>query len=1310
MKTNRICKSTVSLLLVFMMLMSMLTVGIVNAGAAETDVAETGATITGGTTFYLKADFWDASDATERYAAFFCNGSSTEAWYSAEGPNDDGYYWVTVNSGESHANIIWCRMNGAATANNWDNKWNQTGDIVWDGTSNLFTISQWDGQTSGWSTYTPTDTPSGDPTTLKKLYFMDNSSDGYMTDEDADIYAKFDNESKAKAMKQRVDTISGKTLWSIKVPDGASSVVFTRRNKLGSTLGSGTWSVPLSDKTSGYFKGAGSGSGSWENDESTFSPSSDDDIANFWYGVWVDTKGEGNGTDAVRWWKDSSGKYHIFLPTHTPDTFKLYTSFDSFAVNNVTASKNNPVDISSITYDTSYSYTSSAGNGTIVFHKSANVSSLMLFTDDQLWTDTIYSSISDVSGYKDGIETKGNIYLYDKDGNLVNNVVTDEEDQTVLKKIKGRGNSSFEASMRMYGKYAYNFNLDERVSLVDGATATKKWCLLANNVDHSMLRNTFAYNLANDIGLAYSPKTRHVDVFDNGEYIGAYTIIEKVEYGKKTLMNGLVSLDDEHEAWYEDYNASIGNEDFDDYDKEAIKSVGSSSSPQTYTAPSGKVYNYKYWTSDIEGFTYEHADDTFKTEFNFLLEHELSDRYYNEASWFQSPYTGQYVVVKYPEFATQKEMKWAMDMYDKLEKAAYETNTLASIEAAADAESFAKVYLIQELGLNLDSCATSYYIYNDRAANKLVAGPVWDYDWSFGSYHKTKITYNGTSSSLDNPRQMFVKYKDINNNNSGGQSGKRNLQAQLTTVSDYWTLCKEIWTNDVEPAIKTYVDEDTADSTDTGIILGWMNDIEASAEMNNIRWDHTYENDEDEDWGTKLTSNYNKGSYDFKEGTGNSSGSATKAFKNTVYYLNDWLKTRMDYMSDDGGLYDESLLNPYELKSVTLNTTQSGANVTVSVDFDATYNDVQITNDYKRFELYVNGKLEGDYAITDTPVITLGENEETSFYVIAYLRDDKDAYNMTSDTKKLTYVVTGPEYKVENVEFTAVQSDNEATVTITPSATVTADGVAVPAQYTIYLNGAVLTTETFEKMPSYEVSLVEGKVNEIYIKVSPVADTTVSGTSITQKFSYNVPVDKVAVTINFKSSSSYRYIPKIKVGDNEAVAMTQKADGFIGKNSSQTQSYYWYTAEVEVEKDAETSVVFTNAYALNGSTKVVGTENAEYYLAVDNLNDGATVVDLTEFNTTDGEYILNFCQSASHMVYSSADDPEVAQTSIDGTTYKLGDVTGDGKTNISDATTMQLALAEKETLTETGEDLADFNLDTQNSIMDVTLFQNYIAR
>ena len=52
MKTKRICKSTVSMILALIMLVSMFTVAFVNTSAAETDVAQTG-----GTNVYFKGSF-----------------------------------------------------------------------------------------------------------------------------------------------------------------------------------------------------------------------------------------------------------------------------------------------------------------------------------------------------------------------------------------------------------------------------------------------------------------------------------------------------------------------------------------------------------------------------------------------------------------------------------------------------------------------------------------------------------------------------------------------------------------------------------------------------------------------------------------------------------------------------------------------------------------------------------------------------------------------------------------------------------------------------------------------------------------------------------------------------------------------------------------------------------------------------------------------------------------------------------------------------------------------------------------------------
>lgn len=111
--------------------------------------------VTGGETGYLflkPNSNWTQSNA--RFAAyFFGNG---EEWVSMADSNKDGIYAVQKPS-KTYPSVIFCRMNPSASANNWGNKWNQTGDlkIPTDG-KNLFTVpsGSWDGATTAWSVHT----------------------------------------------------------------------------------------------------------------------------------------------------------------------------------------------------------------------------------------------------------------------------------------------------------------------------------------------------------------------------------------------------------------------------------------------------------------------------------------------------------------------------------------------------------------------------------------------------------------------------------------------------------------------------------------------------------------------------------------------------------------------------------------------------------------------------------------------------------------------------------------------------------------------------------------------------------------------------------------------------------------------------------------------------------------------------------------------------------------------------------------------------------------------------------------------------
>ena len=66
----------------------------------------------------------------------------------------DGIYEVNIPVG-GYPSVIFCRMNPSTTANNWDNKWNQTADLAipTDGT-NLYTVAEgaWDKGNGAWST------------------------------------------------------------------------------------------------------------------------------------------------------------------------------------------------------------------------------------------------------------------------------------------------------------------------------------------------------------------------------------------------------------------------------------------------------------------------------------------------------------------------------------------------------------------------------------------------------------------------------------------------------------------------------------------------------------------------------------------------------------------------------------------------------------------------------------------------------------------------------------------------------------------------------------------------------------------------------------------------------------------------------------------------------------------------------------------------------------------------------------------------------------------------------------------------------
>mgnify|MGYP001590381203 FL=1 len=101
----------------------------------------------------------------------------------------------------------------------------------------------------------------------------------------------------------------------------------------------------------------------------------------------------------------------------------------------------------------------------------------------------------------------------------------DFEDFVQPIKIRGRGNSTWDMP-----KKSYQFKLEEKHNLFN-FPEDKKWLMLANYSDKTMLRNALAFELGYLSKLDWTPNYHFAEVVINGKAKGLYQFTEKVETG-----------------------------------------------------------------------------------------------------------------------------------------------------------------------------------------------------------------------------------------------------------------------------------------------------------------------------------------------------------------------------------------------------------------------------------------------------------------------------------------------------------------------------------------------------------------------------------------------------------------------------------------------------------------------------------------------------------------------------------------------------------------------------------------------------------
>lgn len=985
-------------------------------------------------------------------------------------------------------------------------------------------------------------------------------------------------------------------------------------------------------------------------------------------GLWIDVApNENDSTATLIKWNNYSGNnqntntnpYTFYVPKNVDlKNAKVYNGFDSAVkLNGVSIPANScNTETLSLTAGTTYNNGNDDNTYTVKVMQGSTDAMFLYTTNKNGDADSLPTKIDNSLNSKSTVEKSGGSCKTMTD-------TTDTAKQfsaaMALDSVKGRGNSSWEASYKLFGKYAFNMKLSSATSLFN-LPKSKSFCLLANNADDAMMRNAYIYQLAKDIGLHDSPEFEFVDIYDNGEYMGAYLITEKVDVASKDKLikgNSIDKLNEDAGAKFDETNHERG--------------YASYASDNTVDLDKNAEFVKKYQTTGT-----------------YLLEFEIDERYLDEISWFIST-EGQHVVVKNPEFATKGEVEFIKNKFNEMEALVYaDTIDLEALSKVMDLDSFARMYLIQEFSANLDSAATSYYITYDCSKGLFVASPVWDYDWALGQNNGSKKSKSGQDLYSKDATKWFAKEKAMGD---GTQSGSYSLQSKLATDSNFQTVIKKVWNGKNNDGFYAKVQEYY--KTD-GYLDTWKNQISKSVNMNETRWGFIANNPlRGSAWSyaSTNTTNFNgktgfEGAVAFLKGTSNSG----------------WSKNRVDNLLNNG-------INAYgnytQIATPTL--TAYAADGTTPLEGEVTAGDTYVLK-ADTSEIYV------DYVLYDGET-KVDENSDGVFTISnatagIHSYTVKTVYNTTNEkTSSAVPVTVSGTVSITDVSIstpkTQVNVDEEFTLTATASP----NGLT-GVTYTFYKDGTAIPEATNITSNTYKTKFTaEGTA--VYKVKATLNDKTVESETVT--VTAKTASVKQDVTIYFKTATAPAYAPSVSFDGGNVTAMTKSSE--LGKDYSGALTFAWYSVEIQnVDTTKTHKLTFTSKRTkLNATWN--GTLTTNSYFTADNLMNGTVAVNLTD----KGEAERNFFYSATNMVYDSADakNKTLGFTFVGKARVKMGTVvnvsngtvTPVSAPTVKSATYIQMVNASMITVSSLQSELYDVNFDGKVDIKDATYIQYALA-
>lgn len=276
------------------------------------------------------------------------------------------------------------------------------------------------------------------------------------------------------------------------------------------------------------------------------------------------------------------------------------------------------------------------------------------------------------------------VFINTPEGKAIPDKTEPWQEETTIQIVNPDGTIDYEESqlsIRQRGnltatlpKKPYNLKLSKSSQIL-GMNKHKRWCLLANWIDRTLLRNDVAFQIARQTQLDWTPTGKFVEVILNGEHIGNYYFCEQVKVNKNRV--------------------NINEMKADDIEGEAL-------------------------------------------EGGYLLEVDVSydekNKFYSTTR--QLPYMIQ---SPEEDILQPAQLSYITNYINTLESRLYASDWLEdrSYTDMIDIGSFIDFWFVQELTMNSE-CRhpKSTYMYKDRGG-KLKAGPVWDFDYETFDPDKT---------------------------------------------------------------------------------------------------------------------------------------------------------------------------------------------------------------------------------------------------------------------------------------------------------------------------------------------------------------------------------------------------------------------------------------------------------------------------------------------------------------------------------------------------------------------------------------------